>query len=130
MLKQARSTVDDFDSQALTPALPHQQGFELTALYTLQPSLPRNAELARRFQHRHVLGPRLRHDASPQRLGDANLPGRAGSDLLAGDEPIGQPAVNTGGIHAEDLRCLSDGHQLPAGRLRWWLEPRNASVAA
>ena len=110
--------------------MPHQHGFELTALYTLQHRLPRNAELARRFQHRQVLGRRLRHDARPQLLGDANLPGRAGSDLLAGDEPVGQPAMNTGGIHAENLRGPSDGHQLSSERLRRWLEPGNVSIAA
>jgi hypothetical protein len=34
----------DFDSQALTPALPNEHGFQFAALDTLQHRLPRNAE--------------------------------------------------------------------------------------
>ena len=86
--------IHDFDSQAFTPSLPNQHGVELATLYTLQHRLPRNPELPRGFQHRQVLRWRLLHDARPQLIGDSNLPRGARSDLLAGDEPIGQPAVN------------------------------------
>ena len=86
--------IDHFDSQAFTPSLPHQHGFELAALYTLQHRLPRNAEFHGGLQHRQIIRRRLLHDARPQLIGDSNLPRRAGSDLLAGDETICQPAMN------------------------------------
>jgi hypothetical protein len=36
-----------FDSQTFTPALPHQYGFDLAALYSLQHRLPGTAEFPR-----------------------------------------------------------------------------------
>jgi len=36
LLKKLWLLIDHFDSQALTPALPHENRFELAALYTLQ----------------------------------------------------------------------------------------------
>ena len=122
--------IHDFDSQALTPSLPHQHGVELATLYTLQYRLPRNAEFQRGFQHGQILGRRLLHDARSQLIGDANLPRRAGSDLLAGDEAIGQPAVNAGGVHAQNLRGLADRDQLSSGRLGRRLETRDIAIAA
>ena len=122
--------IHDFDSQALTSALPNQHGGELATLYTLQHRLPRNAEFQRGFQHGQIVRRRLRHDAGAQLLGDANLPRRAGSDLLAGNEAVGQPTVNAGGIHAENLRGLADGDQLSWGRLRGRLETRDITIAA
>jgi hypothetical protein len=41
--------INHFDSQAFTPALPHQHGFQFAALYTLQHGLPRNAEFESGF---------------------------------------------------------------------------------
>jgi hypothetical protein len=41
-----------------------------------------------------ILRRRLLYDARSQFIGDSNLPRCAWSDLLAGDETIGQPAVN------------------------------------
>ena len=42
LLKKWWLLINDFDSYAFTPALPHQHSVELTALYTLQHRLPRN----------------------------------------------------------------------------------------
>jgi len=63
LFKERRLLIHHLDSQALTPALPHQDGFELTALYTLQHRLPRNAEFQRGFQHRQILWRRVLHNA-------------------------------------------------------------------
>ena len=70
------------------------------------------------------------HDARPQLIGDANLPRRARSDLLARDETVCQPAVNAGRVHVQDLRCLADRNQFPAGRLSRRLEARNIAIAS
>jgi hypothetical protein len=66
--------IDHFDSQALTPALPHENGFELAALYTLQYRLAGNAQFCGGFDHRQELRRGLLHDARAQFIGDANLP--------------------------------------------------------
>ena len=43
LLKKWWLLINDFDSQALTPSLPHQNSLQLAALYTLQHGLPRDA---------------------------------------------------------------------------------------
>jgi hypothetical protein len=43
-------------------------------------------------------------DLVPHRLVDADLPGRARGELLTGDEPVPQPAVDGGLVDAEGLR--------------------------
>ena len=57
---------------------------------------------------------RLRDDARPKLIGYANLPRSAWSDLLACDKSIGQPAMNTRRIHAQNLCRLSNGNKLSA----------------
>ena len=130
LFEQLGLLIHDFDSQAFTSALPHQHGLEFAALDTLQHRLPRNAEFHGGLQHRQILRRRLRHDARSQLIGDSNLPRRAWSDLLAGDETICQPAMNAGSIHAQNLRCLADRNQFSAGRLSRRLEARNIAVSA
>jgi len=49
LLNKLRLLIDHFDSQALTPALPHENGFELAALYTPQYRLPRNVQFCGGF---------------------------------------------------------------------------------
>ena len=75
-----------------------------------------------------ILRWRLLDDARAQFIGDSNLPRCAGSYLLAGDEAIGQPAMNRGRVHAENPGSLANGHQFSVGRRCRRLEPRNASV--
>ena len=70
------------------------------------------------------------HNARTQLIVDANLPRRAGSDLLAGDETIGQPAMNAGRVHAQNLRRFADRNQFSGGRLSRRLEARNVAIAA
>src|ERR1700680_373345 len=108
--------VNYLDSQAFSPTLAHQDGLELAALYTLQHGLPRNPEFDGSFQHRQIIGRGLLHNPCPQLRRDTNLPRRAGRDLLAGDEAVGQPTVNRGSVQAQDLGRLSDRRYLS---LRW-----------
>jgi hypothetical protein len=56
---------------------------------------------------------------------DANLPWRSWSNLFTGDEAVPQPAVNTGGVHPQDLRGLADRDQFSVGRLGCRLESRD-----
>jgi len=109
--------------------LPDEHCFELAALDTLQYRLPRNAEFQRSLQHRQIIRRLLLHDACPQLIGDSNLPRRPWSDLLAGDETICQPAMNTACVHAENLRGFPNRNQLPAGRFGRRLESRNIAIA-
>jgi hypothetical protein len=68
-------------------------------------------------------------NAGPQLLGDSNLPRRARSDLLTGDEAIGQPAVNRGSIHSQNLRRFADGNQLSVQGFGRRLEARDVAIS-
>jgi hypothetical protein len=107
-LEKAGLIVDHLDTQAFSPTLPHQDGWEFAPLYTLQHRLSRNPEFDGGFQHRQIIRWGLLHDSHPQLIGDANLPWGAGSDLLARDKAICQPTVNGRGVEAEDLRRLAN----------------------
>ena len=61
--EKIRLLIHDFDTQAFAPALPHQHGLELAALYTLQYRLSRNAEFHGRLQHRQIFRRGLLDDA-------------------------------------------------------------------
>src|SRR3954453_915080 len=128
LLKKLWLLIDHFDSQALMPSLPHEHRLQLAALYTLQHSLTRNTQFCCGYDHGYVLRRRLRHDARPQFIVDANLPRGARCDLLAGDETVGQPAVNTACVHAQKLRCFTNRNQLSAGWLSRRLEARNFAI--
>ena len=122
--------IDHFDSQAFTPALPHQNSFQLAALYTLQHRLPRNAQFRGGYDHGHILRWRLLHDARPQFIVDANLPRRAWRDLLAGDETIGQPAMNADVFMPRICAALRIETSSPLGGVGWRLESRDTAIAS
>src|SRR5262249_8018654 len=128
LLKKLWLLVDHSDSQAFVPALSHKHRFQLAALYTLQHRLTRNTQFRCGYDHGHILGWRLLHDARPQFLSDADLPWRAWRNLLAGNEAIGQPAMNAARVHAENLRGLANRHQLSIGRRRRRLETWDAAI--
>jgi hypothetical protein len=58
------------------------------------------------------------------------LPRRAGSDLFTCDEAFGQPTVDGGGVHAQDLGGLADRYDLALRRSRRGLEARYAAITA
>jgi hypothetical protein len=129
-LEKAGVIVNHLDAQAFSPTLPHEEGFEFTALYTLQHRLPRNPEFDGGFEHRQVFRWGLLDNPGAQLIGDANLPWRAGSDLLARDKAICQPAVNRRSVQAKNLCRLTNRRQFS---WRWFsrrLEAGDVAIAA
>src|SRR5207247_3524312 len=88
-----------------------------------------NAKFDRGFEHRQVLRRSLADDAGPQLIRDSNLPRCPWRDLLAGNETIGQPAMNAGRVHAQNLRRFPNRNEFACRRLRGWLESRNVAIA-
>ena len=78
-------------------------GRELTALYTLQHGLARDAEKSGGFEHRHMVLWHCGNKAGPDLLIDADAPWRTRSDLFAGNESIGKPAMYGGRGGAKDF---------------------------
>ena len=109
--EEARKRVRYAYSQALATSEAHVDGVEFAALYTLQHRLAGHAENLRRLEHRQVAGGRLLHEARAQLVGDADLPRRAGRELLGGDEAIVDPAMHRRRGDAEKLGGLLHGHQ-------------------
>ncbi|MDQ3688739.1 MAG: hypothetical protein M3406_01620 [Chloroflexota bacterium] len=105
-------------------------GVELAALDTLQHGLARNAEDLGCFEHRQPAGGGVFDEAGAELVVDADLPGRAGGELFAGDEAVGAPAVDRGWRDVEDLGGLGDRDLLSVGRLGGGLVARDVAVAA
>ena len=104
--------VYNFDSQTFTPSTPNMDRFEFAALYTLQDRLPRNAEPHGCFEHRQKARRGFFEELSTQLIGDADAPGSAGGQLLAGDKAVVDPAMNSRGGKTEDLCSLLDSGKL------------------
>src|SRR5271157_5742166 len=96
---------------------------KLASLYTLQHCLARDAEEPHGVDHRDMAVRRGLDKARPDLIADADSPRGPRGDLLPGDEAVGEPAVESGGNHAEDLRRLRHGHELALPIVRFWLEP-------
>jgi len=78
---------------------------QLTALYTLQDGLARNAEQVSGFEHGHVTVGHALHEARAQLFGETNAPRRNGRDLFAGDETIVELAMQGRGCDVQLLRA-------------------------
>jgi len=83
----------DPDSQAFSASVADVDGVEVAALDTLQHGLARDAEDPHRVDDRDVAGGCVLDEQRAQLVVDADAPGCAGSVLLAGDEPVVEPAV-------------------------------------
>jgi hypothetical protein len=103
---------------------------ELAALYTLQHCLPRHAQAQPRFEHRQIAGRCVFDEARPQFIDHADAPGGAGGQLFTDDDPSGEPAMQRGRRHAEDLGGLRDRQQLAVRAWDSGLAPGNVAVAA
>jgi hypothetical protein len=91
-------------------------GIELAALYALQHRLAGHAEQLRGLLHHHVAVRRFFDEALAHFLGQADLPGRAGRDLLARYEAFVDPAMEGRRCDAEDFGGLLDAEKFtPAG---------------
>ena len=56
--------------------------------------------------------------------------GAPGSDLFTSDEAFGQPTMDRGSIHAQDLGSLADRYNFALRRLLRGPEARDAAIAA
>jgi len=108
-VKQSRLIASGLDAQAFAAPAGDVDRVELTALDLVQHGLPGHAEHFGGLVQRQPAVGHVGADLVTQGLGDADLPGRAGGELLAGDEPVPQPPVDGGLIHAEELRGLGNG---------------------
>ena len=107
-------------SQAFSASVADVDGLQLAALDTLQHGLAGDAERDGRFEHRQPAFGCLLDEPGAQIVGDADAPGRAGCVLLAGDEPVGQPAVDRGGGELRGSRRRERSAKARRrGRRRW-----------
>jgi hypothetical protein len=103
---------------------------QLAALDTLQHGLSGNAQRLHRTPHGQPAWWRLLGEACAEFLGQADLPGRAWSDLLATQEAGLQPAMEGGWGDAQPTRRFSHGHQVAVWRFCRWLMPRDVPRGA
>ena len=129
-VEQAAVGLGNLDTQALSSPGTDVDGAEFAALDTLQHRLPRDPQRHGGLQHRQPALGRLLDEPAAQLVGDADPPRRTRGDLLAGDEPVGQPPVHRRGRHAEQLGGLGDSDQLTLGRGGGWPVAADAPVVA
>src|ERR1700722_3568011 len=90
-------------------------GAEFAALDTLQHGLPGDAEGRGGDLDGDPAGGGVVGDAVPDGFGEADAPGGAGGDLLAGDESVVEPPVEGGGGDAELGGGLVHAHHVSFG---------------
>ncbi len=129
-IEEGRLLIFYLDSQAFSLTSSEMDGMKLTSLYTLQNGLVRNAEDSGGIDHRHISIDFFFNEASTNFVGDSDLPGSAGSDLLARDESIDKPTVYRGRDNSENLGCLVHGEQFAFGSSRWLVEDRDFPIAS
>ena len=128
-VEQGGFGLGDQYSQAFSASVADVDGLQFTALDTLQHGLAGDAECDGCFEHRQPAFGGLFDESLAQVVGDADPPRRAGCVLLAGDEPVVEPAVDRGGSDLEDLGDAGDRQQLAVGRVAG-LVARDFPVAA
>src|ERR1700750_1131183 len=87
-------------------------GVQVAALDTLQHGLPGDAEGCGGDLDGDPAGGGMVGDEVPDGFGEADAPGGAGGDLLAGDESVVEPPVEGGGGDAELSGGLVHAHQV------------------
>jgi hypothetical protein len=129
-VKEAWQRVWNLDSKAFSAPAADVHGSELTALYTLQDGLARNAENTRGIDHGNVSLGGLSDKKRAQFLCHADAPRSARSELLAGDETVVEPAVHRRGSDAEKFCGSIDGRDLAVLFLWSGLETRDLPMRA
>src|ERR1700737_2624369 len=76
------------DAESFLLAAHDMDRLEFAALDTLQYGRARNAERAHRFAHWHEAIAGFAVEAGHEVIGEADAPGGAGGELLAGDDPV------------------------------------------
>src|SRR6266481_6420142 len=117
------------DPDSLFPAIRDVHDFELAALDTLQHGLARDTELAGCLVHGHEAVPSSLAESGDEVIGQANAPGCAGRQLLARNDAVVEPAVQSRRGDAEHDRGLLDRRQFALGGGRPGLEARDVPVA-
>ena len=111
-VEEARKRVRHADPQALSASGADMNGVELAALYTMQHRLARHAEDPDGVDDGDVAFGRIFDEARAQIVGDADTPRRPRRELLCGDEPVVDPAVDRRSGDAEDRSGLLHGDEL------------------
>ena len=99
-----------FDAQAFLFAAHDVERSEFAALDTLQYGLARDAERAHRLAHRQEILTGITIEAILEVFGEANTPGRAGCQLLAGNDAVIEQAMDSGWGDAKHDGGLLDRH--------------------
>src|SRR5258708_1726407 len=106
-----------------------QRPIAVAALETLQYGLARDTELAGCLVHGHEAVPSSLAESGDEVIGQANAPGCAGRQLLARNDAVVEPAVQSRRGDAEHDRGLLDRRQFALGGGRPGLEARDVPVA-
>src|ERR1041384_5445687 len=114
-IKEPELLAYDFDTQAFLLAAHDMYGGEFAAFDTLQHGLAGHAKRAYRFAHGKKVVAELAGEAGPEVFGQSDPPRGARCQLLAGDDPIIEQAMNGRGSHAERGGGLPDRHELARG---------------
>src|ERR1700687_3660953 len=114
---------------SLFPAIRDVHDFELAALATLQHGLARDTERAGCLVHGHEAVPSSLAESGDEVIGQANAPGCGGRQLLARNDAVVEPAVQSRRGDAEHDRGLLDRRQFALGGGRPGLEARDVPVA-
>ena len=105
------------DTQAFSASGAQVDGFEFAALDTLHDGLAGHAVGEGGLQHGEPAVGGVVDEQVADVVGEPDAPGRAGGELLAGDEPVGQPAVQGGRGEAEFGGGVGHGEQLSVLRV-------------
>src|ERR1700677_4689625 len=103
---------------------------KLSALYTLQDRLARDAKQMCGFEHRHVTFGYVLHELRTQIISEPDAPWCAERDLFTSDKAIIEPAMQGRGCNPQRFRGLLDGHAVSVRCVFDGLEARNLPVRA
>src|SRR6266568_2843482 len=117
-----------FDTQAFPASGADVDGAELSVFDTLHDGLAGDAVGEGGLQHGQPAVRGVIDEQGADAGGEADPPGGAGCELLAGDEPVAEPAVQGGGGEAEFGGGVGHGEQFSFLRVVAWLVAGDAPV--
>src|SRR5260370_33061566 len=129
-IEEPRLSVYHLDAESFLLAAHDMDRLELAALDTLQHGRARKAERAHRFAHWHEAIAGFAVEAGHEVIGEPDAPGGAGGQLLAGDDPVIEQAMDGRWRNAKRDRGLLDRQQLALGHARGRLAAGNGTAAA
>ena len=105
------------DTQAFSASGADVNGLEFAALDTLHDGLAGDAVGEGGLQHGQPAVGGVVDEQGADVVGEADAPGRAGGELFAGDEAVGQPTVQGGGGESELFGGVGHGERFSFGRV-------------